>query len=46
MHNIHDIKSICNQNVFIKYSVKGNTWTTNFKIINQNKNDMCDVKSL
>jgi hypothetical protein len=43
MHNIHDIKSICNQNVFIKYSVKGSARNIIFSVINQHKNDMCDV---
>jgi len=43
MHNIHDIKSIYNQNVFIKYNVKRSAWNINFKVINQHKNDTCDV---
>ncbi len=41
MYNIHDIKSICSQNVFIskKCSVKWGIQNTKFQIINQHKND-------
>jgi hypothetical protein len=47
MHNIHDIKSICSQNIFyLKCNVKEGTRNTNFKIINQHTNDTCHVYSL
>jgi hypothetical protein len=38
MHNIHDIKSIFGQNVFIYIiNVKGGTQNTNLKVIIQHK---------
>jgi len=32
--------------LYIKYNVKEGTRNTNFKIINQHKNDMCHVQYL
>jgi hypothetical protein len=47
MHNIHDIKSIRNQNVFkSKCNVNGGTRNTKFYVINQHKNDTCHMQSL
>jgi hypothetical protein len=47
MHNIYDIKSICSQMYLnLKCSVKWGTQNTQFKVINQHKNDMCHVQSL
>jgi hypothetical protein len=39
MHNIHDIKSICSQNIVLN----GVSEIHNFKVINQCMNDMCHV---
>jgi hypothetical protein len=44
MHNIHDIKSIYSQNVFISNSsAKLSIQNISFQIINQHKIDMCHV---
>jgi hypothetical protein len=38
MHNIHDIKLICSQNVLcLKCNVKWGTQNTKFKVVNQHK---------
>jgi hypothetical protein len=42
MHNIQDIKSICNQNIlYLTCSVKLGVQNINFKVVNQHKNDTC-----
>jgi hypothetical protein len=31
--------------LYLKCNVKGGTWNTNFKVMNQHKNNMCHVQS-
>jgi hypothetical protein len=44
MHNVHDINqflvSMC---LYLKCNVKWGIWNIRFKVINQHKNDTCDV---
>jgi hypothetical protein len=47
MHNIHDIKSfLVKMHLYLKCNVKGGTQSTNFKVINQHKNDAWHVQTL
>jgi len=47
MHNVHDIKLIVVKiYLYLKCNVRWGIRNTNFKVINQHKNDMCHMQSL